>query len=120
MEPTEKKVIVQRLKKQESNLLDMAKRYYSILSAINDLKLTERELQLVAFTAIRGNISYSTNREEFCKMYNSSSPTINNIISKLKKKGILVKDASKIKVNPHILLDFKNDIVLETKLLLNG
>lgn len=120
MESTEKKTIVQKLKKGENDTLSMARRYYSILSAVNDLHLTEREIQLIAFTAIKGNISYSTNREEFCKLYNSSSPTINNIISKLKKIGVFVKDASKIKVNPKILLNFENDIILETKIVLNG
>lgn len=115
----EKKIIVQRLKRKEEDSLAVAKRYYSILSAVNDLKLTEREIQLIAFTAIKGNISYSTIREEFCKLYNSSSPTINNIISKLKKVGIFVKDASKIKVNPKILLSFENNIVIQT-VILNG
>lgn len=117
----EKKIIVQKLKKQEKDTLAVARRYYSILSAVNDLHLTEREIQLIAFTAIKGNISYSTNREEFCALYKSSSPTINNIISKLKKLGVFTKDASKIKVNPKILLNFENDITIETKItLLNG
>jgi hypothetical protein len=115
----EKKIIVQKLRKKEIDSLSVAKRYYSILSAINDLNLTEREIQLIAFTAIKGNISYSTNREEFCKLYNSSSPTINNIISKLKKIGIFVKDASKIKVNPKILLPFENNIIIQTEIV-NG
>lgn len=112
-------MIVQRLKKAEKNAHDRAIRYYSILSAINDLKLTEREIQLIAFTSIHGNISYSTNKEDFCKMYDSSTATINNISSKLKKMGILVKDGSKMKVNPVIMLDFNNDVVLEVKLV-NG
>jgi hypothetical protein len=120
MEPTEKKTIVQKLKKSEKDPMAIARRYYSILSAINDLSLTEREIQLIAFTAIKGNISYASHREEFCKMYNSSSPTINNIISKLKKMNVFIKDASKIKVNPKILLNFENDIILETKITLNG
>lgn len=115
----ETKIIIQRLRKEEKNKLSMAYRYYSILSAINGLKLTEREIQLIAFTAIKGNISYSTNREEFCSLYGSSSATINNIISKLKKLNIVVKDASKIKVNPKILLDFSKDIYLGAKLILN-
>lgn len=120
MEQVEKKTIIQKLKKQEKDPLSAARRYYSILSAVNDLKLTEREIQLVAFTAIKGNISYSSYRDEFCKMYNSSSPTINNLISKLKKLSIFVKDASKIKVNPKIILPFESDIVLETKIIING
>lgn len=112
----EKKAVLQRFKKEEKDALYLAQRYYTILSAINGLHLTQREIQLVAFTAIKGNISYSTNREEFCALYSSSFPTINNIISKLKRVGVLVKDASKIKVNPRILLNFENDIVLQTHL----
>jgi hypothetical protein len=116
MENSSKKIIVQKfLRKIEDNYA-MAEKYYSVLSTINNLKLTQREVQLVAFTAIRGNISYSSIREDFCNKYNSTSPTINNIISKLKRIGVFVKDGSKIKVNPVIILNFSNDITLEVKM----
>lgn len=115
----EKKTIVQRLRRPEKDVLSKAGTYYRILSSVNNLNLTDREIQLIAFTAVRGNISYSTNREEFCNLYNSSSPTINNIISKLKKQSILIKDASKVKVNPKILIDFNKDIILQI-ILTNG
>lgn len=111
MEPIQ--TIIQKISLKEEDALSIAKRYYSILSAISNVSLTEREIQLIAFTAVRGNISYSTNRQEFCTMYKSSSPTINNIISKLKKLGLLVKDGGKIKVNPQYLLDFNNNLVLQ-------
>ena len=112
----QKPLIVQKFKRIEKDVLSSAQRYYTILSAINDLHLTEREIQLVAFTAIRGNISYSNNREEFCQLYKSSAPTINNIISKLKKLKLLIKDGTKVKVNPAIVLNFENDVVLEMKM----
>ncbi len=80
-------MIVQRLKKDVQTDIQLAEKYYSILSAINNLHLTEREIQLISFTAIKGNITYANVREEFCKTYNSTSPSINNIISKLKKIG---------------------------------
>jgi hypothetical protein len=109
-------MIIQTLFRKVNDEYEMAERYYSLLSTINNLKLTQRELQLVAFTAIRGNISYSTIREDFCTKYNTSSATINNMISKLKKVKVLVKDGSKIKVNPVIILDFKQPIKLEVKM----
>lgn len=116
MENSSKKIIVQKfLRKIEDNYA-MAEKYYSVLSTVNSLKLTQREIQLVAFTAIRGNISYSSIREDFCKKYNSTNPTINNIISKLKRIGVFIKDGSKIKVNPVIILNFSNDITLEIKM----
>jgi DNA-binding MarR family transcriptional regulator len=116
MEQT-KKTIVQKLKLIKNDSFLLAEKYYAILSAINDLKLTQREIQLIAFTAISGNMSYKYIREDFCKKYDTTSATINNIISKLKKMGVLVKNGSKIKVNPVILLNFSNDdVILEVKL----
>lgn len=110
-------MIVQRLKKDVSTDIQLAEKYYSILSAINNLHLTEREIQLISFTAIKGNITYANVREEFCKTYNSTSPSINNIISKLKKIGIFIKENGKVKVNPIITIDFTKDLTLEIKLL---
>lgn len=110
---------IQKMKRVEKSPLEAAIRYYTILSAINNIKLTDREIQLVAFTAIKGNINYATNREEFCKMYNSSSPTINNMISKLRKLGILIKDNNKTKVHPVVLPNFEKDILLQIRLV-NG
>tara|TARA_R110000822_G_scaffold4222_2_gene18152 strand:- start:930 stop:1349 length:420 start_codon:yes stop_codon:yes gene_type:complete len=112
----EKKIIVQRLRKNVDDEFTLAEKYYSILSAINSLNLTHREIQLVAFTAVKGNITYANVREEFCKKYSTTSPTINNIISKLKKMGIFIKEAGKVKINPIIVVDFNKDLTLEIKL----
>lgn len=112
----EKNIILQKLKKDVDNQFVLAEKYYSILSAINNLGLTQREIQLVAFTAIKGNITYANVREEFCKKYNTTSPTINNIISKLKKMGIFIKESGKVKINPVIVIDFNKNLTLEIKL----
>ena len=111
MEP--RKRIVQSIKRIEED-------DFSLISIINNLKLTQREIQLVAFTSIKGNISYANNMKEFCEKYKSTSHTIYNIISKLKKIGVLIKDGTKIKTNPAICLSFNNDITLEIKLIYNG
>jgi len=110
-------MIVQRLKLDVSTDMELAEKYYSILSAINNLHLTEREIQLIAFTAIKGNITYANVREEFCKTYKSTSPTINNIVSKLKKIGVFIKENGKVKVNPIISIDFKKDLMLDIRLV---
>ena len=110
MEKEERKTLIQKIGLKEKDSLSIANKYYSLLSAISDIKLTEREVQLVAFTAIRGNISYSNNREDFCTLYKSSPPTINNMISKLKKLKLLTKDGGKIKVAPRFLIDFESNL----------
>lgn len=113
---TNRKIIGQKLKRSLPDSYVIAEKYYTFLSIVNNLNLTEREIQLVAFTAIKGNISYANNRQEFCAKHNSSEATIYNIISKLKKIGVLVKDGNKVKVNPVISLDFESNLVLEIKL----
>jgi hypothetical protein len=110
-------MIVQSLKKVVDTDMQLAEKYYNILFTINNLHLTEREIQLVAFTAIKGNITYANVREEFCKTYNSTSPTINNIISKLKRIGIFIKENGKVKINPKISIDFQKDLMLNIKLI---
>ena len=110
-------MIVQSLKKVVDTDIQLAEKYYSILFTINNLHLTEREIQLIAFTAIKGNITYANVREEFCKTYNSTSPTINNIISKLKRLDIFIKENGKVKINPKICIDFKKDLMLNIKLV---
>ena len=110
-------MVVQSIKKVVDTDIQLAEMYYSILSIINNLHLTEREIQLIAFTSIKGNITYANVREEFCNKYNSTSPSINNIISKLKKVGIFVKENGKVKVNPIISIDFTKDLTLDIKLI---
>jgi DNA-binding MarR family transcriptional regulator len=112
-----KNVVLQKLRKQEGDNILLAERYYTLLSAVNDLKLTQREIQLLAFAAVRGNISYANIRKDFCERYGTTNASINNIISRLKKIGVLVKDGTKVKVNSQIVLNFDNDITLEIRLV---
>ena len=107
---------IQKLKKTVSDNFLLAEKYYSILFIVNDLKLSEREIQLVAFSAVHNNISYKHLKEEFCVKHNSTIPSINNIISKLKRIGVFIKKDGKIKVNPVISLDFNKNVLLAISL----
>jgi hypothetical protein len=113
-------MIVQKLKKDLRNNREVAYRYYSVLSAFNDLQLTKREVQLMSFIAVSGSISVPSNRDKFCKEYETTGATVNNMVSKLKKRNLLVKKDGKIIVNTIISLDFSKDISLEIKILHGG
>jgi hypothetical protein len=115
----EKTITYQKLKKETENSIKKAEIYYSLLSALNSLSLTEREIQLIAFSAVKGNLSNANVRDEFCRIYNTSFPTISNIISRLKKLGIVVKEDKKIMLHSILKLDFNKDVILEIRLL-NG
>ena len=106
-------VIKQTLLHKVTSEREIAEKYYSLLSVVNNLGLAKSEIQLVAFTAIKGNITYANVRKEFCTTYNTTSATINNIVSKLKKKKIFLKKGKIIYVNPIITIDFKKDLHLE-------
>ena len=112
----DKLITYQRWRKSYEDKYKLAFAYYSLLSSLNSLSLTERELQLTAFTAVKGNISYANVRDEFCRRYNTTSPTINNMISKLKKLHLFVKENGKIRVNPKLVINFDRDVTIELKL----
>lgn len=80
--------------------------YYTTLLQLNNIHATKRDIELIAFTAVRGNISNYNVKNEFITTYNSSFQTISNIVSRHKKNLIFIKENGKIKVNPAIVLDF--------------
>lgn len=109
-------MIFQKIKNVSKDEYELIYKYYSIIANINNIHLTNREIQLLTFTNIKGNISYKENRNEFCKLYGTSSATVYNMISKLKKLKVLVNDKDKVKVHPSINLDFIKGIKLEINL----
>lgn len=110
--------VTQIIKKEAQTEMDKAYKYYAIISIINSLSFSERELQLLAFVAIKKHISYKEYKKEFCSQYNSSLPTVYNMISKLTRMGVLVRENGKVKINSKILLPFQEDIILN--ITLNG
>jgi hypothetical protein len=108
----ERKIVIQKLQKSLDDEYAVAEKYYDVLSVINNLGLTKREIELVAYTAINDTISYANKKAEFCKKYNTTSATISNLICRLKKMGVFVKESGKIKVNPVIVIDFKKNLNL--------
>jgi len=106
-------MIVQKLNKKTKDKFALAHKYYQILSVLNDLKLAEGEIQLVAFSAIKGNIAEPSLREEYCETYSTTPATINNIVYRLKKKDIFRKEDKMIFVNPELTqVNFEEDLAL--------
>lgn len=113
-------VIVQRLEKRLPSDIHRAVKYYSILSVLNDLELTDKQVELLAFTSIRGTITSPSARKEFVEMFDSSLPSLENIKGKLVRRGWLTKIEGKYRVNPRVNLDFTKDIILQINLPGNG
>jgi hypoxanthine-guanine phosphoribosyltransferase len=111
-------LIVQKIQKQEESLINQAIKYYALICLVNDIKLHRRDIELLAYTALRGTISSLSAKQEFSRQFGSSVSTVNNIISKLSSMGLLEKSQGKYKINDKIDIDFKNrDVVLQIKIV---
>lgn len=110
-------IVVQKISK-EYPLIQKGITYYSIINSVNNLSLTSREIELLAYTNKRGNIASATAKQEFTRLFDSSVATVNNMISKLHSKRLLVKENKRIFVNPVISLDQSKDIMITITLKL--
>jgi len=112
-------MIVQKINTIITDAEDLAFRYFSILSVVNDfsykgkkMDLVKRDCQLLAL-AVSTNKDVSEVKEEFVEKFGSSMATVGNIISKLYKLNILKKDKRIVRINPVLLLDFNSDLALQ-------
>lgn len=110
------KVVVQKIRKQVASDVEKAIKYYSVLLALNDVKLPQKQLHLLAFTAARGSITSPAARKEFVETFNSSLASLENMKQSLVKAGFLVQTDMKYRVHPSLILDFSKDIVLQINL----
>ena len=104
---------VQKIKVQCDDTVDKVIKYYTVLFTLDNLILTRSEIELLAFTAVRGNISSPTAKEEFCNRFGVKLNYIESMKSKLLKRNFLIKKDKKHKVNPKLLLDFSKGLTLQ-------
>lgn len=109
---------IQNFNKKLGSSLKVAEKYYQILATLSNLGLGEKEIQLAAFTAVKGNISSLELRKEFVETHNTTRASLGNMIGKLKKKQVLVEEDGIIKINPYASPNFNEPILLN--ITLNG
>lgn len=98
--------------------LEVAKRYYSMVFSIYNIPVTNQELLFVSFLSINGSLFTSALRDNFISEYKVSKAAIYNMISKLKKLQVLIKEPNKkIYINKPIRVDYTSgSITLKVKL----
>lgn len=111
--------ILQKVKKEYNNRIDIAKAYYHILFKLNGIPVSNMELELVCHCAVYGTISYSTSRDEFMKKFGVPKASIYNMISKLQRRKIFMKIDGLTKVNPAIMLDFSKPFIKMELIMIN-
>lgn len=98
-------------------MFEVARKYYAVISALNDLGLTEKELLLVSYSAVHGSVGNQEVRDAFCSEHGSTPATVNNMVSRLRKRGVMVKRNGKVWVAPAIALDFSRNVKMEVSLV---
>lgn len=106
------KITVHSLESSCGGEVEMALRYYGVLSLVAGLSLTPRELQLLAFTATRGSISSGSARGQFVQRFGSSRATVANMVHKLIAGHYLIRKDKRIVVHPKLALNFSQPILL--------
>lgn len=109
-------IIIQKIHKKYSSDFEVAKKYYKMLFILNDLHVTENELNLVTFSSIKGTISTPPVRDEFIKDFGVPIGSVYNMSAKLQKLGVFVKEDEKIRIHPSINHNFKNNVALIIKM----
>jgi hypothetical protein len=114
MENLEKQILVKTIKRSYKDTIEAGIMWFKFITALSNIKVSNRELELLAFINYRGTISSVSAKEEFCKMFDSSVGTISNMAARLLKPDmkLLVKEKGKIRVNPELRVDFKNDLIV--------
>lgn len=108
----DKEILVKTIRKRFDDKIEAGITWFTFITTINGMRLTPRQLQLMAFINVRGTISSTSAKEEFCKLFNSSTATVSNMVSELSVLRLLVKEKSKTRVNPTLRVDFNRDFVV--------
>ena len=95
-------------RKRRGDKKDIAASYFQLLSAFNNLKLSEAEVKLLSHISLNRGVVSGPCKMGFVEKYESSVAAVDNTISKLKKKRLLVKKDNTVMLNPKISLDFSN------------
>jgi hypothetical protein len=105
------------LKYESLEAFSIAKRFYSIICILNNIKITNKELELLAFCAVEGTISTPPVKERFIEQFKSTPGNIHNISSKLQRLNLFQKIKGKIRVNPALQIDFKEGVGMKIAML---
>lgn len=106
------KMVGKKINKVLPSEFSVAKMYYKIQFELNGHHLSNLELNLITYTAIVGYITTVSSKQKFIDRFKTTQGTVNNIVAKLKKRGILIKENGRVKVNSFLVEDFTKGLTL--------
>ena len=92
-------------RKNKKDKSDIAITYFQLLAAFNNIRLSDAEVKLLSHVALNKGVVSDSCKMSYVSKYGSSIANVDNLVSKLKKKKLLIKGDTVI-LNPKINLDF--------------
>lgn len=106
-----------RVKKEYNEDVDLAVKFYNIISVLNDFKWSLMECRIMAYTAMKGDISSGGRVKSFCNVFKTTAGSLSNSVSVLFKQRFLIKLDGKTKVNDGLYFNVNTDIIFQLKML---
>lgn len=92
--------------------------YYKVLLKLNNVDITEQQVKVLAMAGVYGDISTVRSRNGIREYLKISIHSLNNAVSKLTRKKLLVK-GDRTRVIPALQMDFSKDLQLIINLKLD-
>ena len=89
--------------------------YFKLISLMNNLELQVNDLNVLVWLSINKILSTKT-KKEVCAKYNIKEGNLNNILSRLRKMGIITTQDKITTLIPVFNQDFENEMTLAIRL----
>lgn len=107
-------ITVIKIRKKLKDRLELAVKYYSIISILNNFNWTEFEIHILAFMAVKGNINAGGVKKNFVEWYTKSSESyLNSVLTGLKRNGFIIKEGRKVILNPSLIVTLEDTMILQ-------
>lgn len=82
--------------------------FLSMVILFNGIKVTPKELEFLTLLYMRGGVVSYTGKAVYTDKLAITVDNVNNLISVLKKKKVLIKEDTKVRIHPKIMIDFND------------
>lgn len=88
---------------------EAARLFLSMVTGFNNIRLSKSELDFLAYMMMKDGGVVTVGKKGYQEQYDVSEGVVNNMVSLLKKKKVLVKIDNKVRIHPKIMVGFKDN-----------
>lgn len=95
--------------KQHESKEQIVSTFVATVCAFYNINLTPKELEFLMFLILRDKGLVGLGRQQYMEKYHTSKARVDNIVSNLKKKYILIGERDKCRIHPNIAIKFTDN-----------